>query len=120
MQRGARQFTLRRLLTVVAVVAMVFRLFGPMWPLPVIISGPIVGGWIGGAIGRRGKAWGLAGFGTAYAASLLGTYVYDSMYPSPPFAGFIGPELSMALGCGALVGWFGGLLAWAFTFDEIR
>jgi hypothetical protein len=107
-------------LIIIAVAALVFCFLGPLWPLAVIITGPIVGGWIGGSMSRRRRACGLFGLGTAYAASVLVAHVYDTAYPGSHIGGVLGPELLMALGFGAMVGWFGGLLAWAFSFDEIR
>jgi hypothetical protein len=98
-------------MTFIAVVALVLCFLGPLWPL--------AGGWIGGAITRQGNMWGLAGVGTAYAALLIAAHAYNSVYPSLQVGGYLGPEVNLALSCGALVGWFGGLMAWAFTFDNI-
>ena len=93
MRRAARQVTLRRLLILIAVVALALYLFGPLWPLSVIMAGPLVAGWVGGVIGGRGKAWGLAGFATAYAAALIANHVYDSLHLAPDRVATLAPTL---------------------------
>lgn len=88
-----------------------------LWPLWVILSGPLAGAWIGRRMGGRGVLGGTLGGMLSWPGLIVAIYTYHYGVHGGVQGDFVGPVLSVAITMygGAVLGFVVGLCVWAFA-----